>query len=93
MYDEQKAIQLDSELRWRQKKLQNNTSDIGDWRMAKAFEDLLSSLSGTETDAAFTTKLREWVNSQAEYLKDRIEKREAVRAEINDIETEIAGNV
>lgn len=93
MYDEQKAMQLDNELRWRQREMQENTSEIGDWRMAKAFENLLSTLAGTKTDAAFVTKLREWVDSQAEYLKGRIEKREAVRAEINDIETEIAGNV
>lgn len=93
MYDEQKAMRLDNELRWRQREMQENTSEIGDWRMAKAFENLLSTIAGTETDAEFVTKLREWVNAQAEYLADRIEKREAVRAKINDIETEIAANV
>lgn len=93
MYDEQKAMHLANELGWRLKELQDNTSDAGDWRIIKAFEDLLSSLSGIETDATFVTKLREWVDSQAEDLKDGIEKRVAMRTEINDIEIAIAENV
>lgn len=93
MYDEQKAMQLDNDLRWRRKALQENESEFGDWRMAKAFENLLSSLSGVETDTEFVSKLRTWVKEQAEYLADHIKEREAVRAEINDLEIQIAENV
>ncbi len=93
MYDEQKAMQLDNELRQRQREMQENTSEIGDWRMAKAFENLLSTIAGTETDAEFVAKLHKWVDAQAEYLADHVKKRETVREEINNIEAEIAANV
>ncbi len=93
MYDEYKAMQLDNDLRWRRKALQENESEFGDWRMAKAFENLLSSLSNTESDTDFLAKLHNWVNEQAEYLADHIKERETVRAEINDLEVQIASNV
>lgn len=93
MYDEQKAMQLDNDLRWRRKALQENESEFGDWRMAKAFENLLSTLSGVDSDTEFVTNLHNWVKEQADYLAEHIKERETVRAEINELEIQIADNV
>lgn len=95
MYDERKGAQLDNELRWRQKQMQDNTNDAGfaDWRMAKSFENLLSTLSGVKGDTEFVAKLHEWVDEQAKYLAGHIAEREKIRAEINDIQKQIAENI
>lgn len=89
---EQKAMQLDNDLRQRQVAMQENTSEFGDWRMAKAFEDLLAKLSTAKDDTEFVSMLRKWVSDTNTALEDHIADRVKARAEINDIQEQILEN-
>ena len=91
MRKQEKQNELESELRCLHSDLQQNTSECGDWRMAKAIEKLLIALQDCETEEICVC-IKNWATETymniGSQINDRIYKRDRERV-VNEIEEEL----
>lgn len=84
--------QIEARLRILHSDLDASSCDFGDWRMSKAFENLLEDMS-TATEEELPSKLLSWFQNVYEDLSLVIEQRKANREEINELEGQLNGAV
>ena len=79
---------LGSELRCLHSDLQQNTSECGDWRMAKAIEKLLIALQDCETEEICVC-IKNWATETYMNIGSQINDRIYKRDRVNEIEEEL----
>lgn len=85
MKKQEERQELEAELRCLQSDLQHNTSDCGDWRMAKAMEKLIVGLQDCEADNVGKF-VKDWASDTYTSICDEIQNRVEKRKRVNEIE-------
>lgn len=88
MRKQEKQNELESELRCLHSDLQQNTSECGDWRMAKAIEKLLIALQDCETEEIGAC-IKNWATETYMNIGSQINDRIYKRDRVNEIEEEL----
>lgn len=85
MKKQEERQELEAELRCLQSDLQHNTSDCGDWRMAKAMEKLIVGLQDCEAENVGKF-VKDWASDTYTSIGDEIQNRVGKRKRLNEIE-------
>lgn len=88
MRKQEKQNELESELRCLHSDLQQNTSECGDWRMAKAMEKLLIALQDCEVEKVGAC-IKNWATETHMNIGSQINDRMYKRDRVNEIEEEL----
>ena len=80
--------QLEAELRTLRSDLQFNTSEYGDWRMAKAMESLLIGINNSDKNDVVDF-VKEWAKDTYDRISGEITTRIEKRGRINEIQDEL----
>ena len=85
MKKQEERQELEAELRCLQSDLQHNTSDCGDWRMAKAMEKLIVGLQDCEAENVGKF-VKDWASDTYNSIGGDIQNRVEKRKRVNEIE-------
>lgn len=88
MRKQEKQNELESELRCLHSDLQQNTSECGDWQMAKALEKLLIGLKDCEVENV-NAYVKSWAVETYSNIGNHVNDRIYKRGRINEIEEEL----
>lgn len=88
MMRQEERNNLEVELRCLHSELQQNTSECGDWRMAKAMEKLLIDLQSCDVEKV-NECIKNWATETYAAIGSQINDRIYKRERVNEIEEEI----